>query len=80
MRRFYCRFANDAMKPSKLKRHLHTKHFELTSKPVEFFERKRADLKGRQKQIFQLSHIINIAALRASYKVALRIAKVKNLI
>jgi hypothetical protein len=69
--------SNDAMKPSKLKRHLHTKHSELISKPVEFFERKRADLKGRQKQIFQLSHI-NIAALRASYKVALRIAKAKK--
>jgi hypothetical protein len=52
---------NDAMKTSKLKRYLHTKRIELTSTPVEFFERKRADLKGHQKQIFQLFHINTVA-------------------
>ena len=36
-----------------------------------------ANLKGRQKQIFEVSHI-NTCALRASYKVALRVAKAKK--
>ncbi|CAM5095764.1 unnamed protein product [Natator depressus] len=44
--------ANNAMKPPKLKRHLNTKHNEISSKPKEFFERKHVDLKGRQKPIF----------------------------
>ena len=69
--------SNEAMKPSKLTRHLNTKHKDVSSKPKEFFERKRADLKDRQKQIFAVSHI-NTCALRASYKVALRIAKAKK--
>jgi hypothetical protein len=69
--------ANDAMKPLKLKRHLNTKHKETSSKPKEFFERKRADLKSRQKQIFEVSHI-NTCGLRASYKVALRVAKARE--
>jgi hypothetical protein len=45
------------MKPSKLKRHLNTKHKEMSSKTKEFFERKHADLKSRQKQIFEVSRI-----------------------
>jgi len=69
--------SNDAMKPSKLTRHLNTKHKDLSSKPKEFFERKCIDLKERQKQILAVSHI-NTCALRASYKVALRIAKAKK--
>lgn len=69
--------SNDALKPSKLKRHLSTENKDLTSKPKEFFERKRVDLKIRQKQIFYVSHI-NHCALRASYKVAFRIAKAKK--
>ncbi|CAM5140280.1 unnamed protein product [Natator depressus] len=60
--------ANNAMKSSKLKRRLNTKHNEISSKPKEFFERKH---------IFEVSHINN-SALRASYKVALRIAKAKK--
>jgi hypothetical protein len=43
--------ANDAMKPSKLKRHLNTEHKEMSSKPKEFFRRKHADLKSRQKHL-----------------------------
>ena len=31
---------NDSMKPSHLKRHLHLKHKEISTKPKEFFERK----------------------------------------
>jgi hypothetical protein len=49
----------------------------MSSKPKEFFERKHADLKSRQKQIFEVSHI-NTCGLRASYKVALRVAKARK--
>jgi hypothetical protein len=69
--------ANDAMMPPKQKRHLNTKHKQMSSKPKEFFETKHADLKSCQKQIFEVSHI-NTCALRASYKVALRVAKARK--
>ncbi|XP_058141430.1 SCAN domain-containing protein 3 [Dasypus novemcinctus] len=69
--------ANEAMKPSKLKRHLYSKHKEISSQPKEFFERKSSELKKQPKQVFNVSHI-NISALRASYKVALPVAKSKT--
>jgi hypothetical protein len=69
--------SNDAMKPSKLIRHLNTKHKDKSSKPKEFFERKREEFKNPQKFNVKVSHI-NTSTLRASYKVALRIAKVKE--
>jgi len=62
--------SNDAMKPSKLMRHLNTKHKDKSSKPTEFFERKREEFKNRQKLIFKVSHI-NTSTLRASYKIFL---------
>jgi hypothetical protein len=37
---------NKAMKPSRLLRHLNTKHWELVSKPTEFFMRKRDACSG----------------------------------
>ncbi|ESN96890.1 hypothetical protein HELRODRAFT_86023 [Helobdella robusta] len=43
--------SNEAMKPSKLKRELNPKHKDICTKPKEYFERKRIDLKSRQKQI-----------------------------
>ncbi|XP_039113481.1 SCAN domain-containing protein 3 isoform X1 [Hyaena hyaena] len=69
--------ANEAMKPSKLKRHLYAKHKEMSSQPKEFFERKSSELKSPPKQVLSVSHI-NISALRASYKVALPVAKSKT--
>ncbi|XP_037367457.1 SCAN domain-containing protein 3-like [Talpa occidentalis] len=69
--------ANEAMKPSKLKRHLYSKHKEISSQPKEFFERKSSELKSQPKPVFSVSHI-NISALRASYKVALPVAKSKT--
>ena len=68
---------NDSIKPSHLKRHLHSKHKEISTKPKELFERIRGELKCAQKKIYGLTHI-NTIALRASYKVALRIAKAKK--
>ena len=52
--------SNDAMKPSKLMRHLNTKHKDKSSKPTEFFERKREEFKNRQKLIFKVSPKTNI--------------------
>ncbi|XP_058440561.1 SCAN domain-containing protein 3 isoform X2 [Marmota monax] len=69
--------ANEAMKPSKLKRHLYLKHKEISSQPKEFFEKKSSELKTQPKKVFNVSHI-NISALRASYKVALPVAKSKT--
>ena len=69
--------SKDAMKPSKLKRHLSSLHKDISTKPKEYFERKIADMKDQQKQIFGYTRI-NICALRASYKVALRIARAKK--
>lgn len=37
--------ANESLKPSKLKKHLETQHAELIDKPLEYFQRKRKDVK-----------------------------------
>ena len=68
---------NDSMKLSYLKRHLHSKHEEMNTKPKEFFERKRGELKCAPKKIYGLTQI-NTPALCASYKVGLRIAQAKK--
>ena len=36
--------ANESLKPSKLKRHLETKHRSLATKPVEYFQRKKEEI------------------------------------
>ncbi|KAI6661878.1 SCAN domain-containing protein 3-like [Oopsacas minuta] len=69
--------SNEALKPSKLSRHLQTKYKDLISKSVELFKRKRTELTGCQIQMYVSSHT-NVSALRASYKVSLRIAKAKK--
>ena len=71
------KISNDSMKPSNLLRHLHSKHKEISCKPKKIFERKPGELKCAQKMTYGLSHI-NTKALRAFYKAALRIAKLKN--
>ena len=68
---------NTSMKPSHLKRHLHSKHKEIRTKPKVFFKRKRGESKCAQKKIYGLTHI-NTTALCASYKVAQRISKAKK--
>ncbi|CAI5671583.1 SCAN domain-containing protein 3 [Oreochromis niloticus] len=71
------RLSNEAMKPSKLLRHLETKHPTLKNKPLEYFERKKREQQG-QKQLLRASTTTNTGALRASYLVANRIAKAKK--
>ena len=71
------RISNSAMKPSKLLRHLETKHPGLKDKPAEYFERKKREQEG-QKQLLKATTSANVNALKASYLVANRIAKAKK--
>lgn len=69
--------SNESMKPSKLLRHLNSKHPDKKDKPVEFFERK-LNVLHKQQDTFQLATTTNEKALLASYKVAYRVAKTSN--
>ncbi|XP_073671222.1 SCAN domain-containing protein 3-like [Paramisgurnus dabryanus] len=69
------KLANESMKPSKLLRHLETKHPALKNKPLEYFERKKLEQIG---QLLKATTSTNVAALKASYLVADRIAKAKK--
>lgn len=69
--------AHESMKPSKLKRHLETKHHSLKDKPVEYFRRQLQDLWTSQKCLTS-SCSKQEQAVRASYQVAHRIAKLKK--
>uniref|UniRef100_A0A670Z1R0 DUF4371 domain-containing protein n=1 Tax=Pseudonaja textilis TaxID=8673 RepID=A0A670Z1R0_PSETE len=65
------------MKPSKLYRHLETKHPALKEKPLEYFERKKWENEG-QKQLLKATTSTNVSALKASFLVTDRIAKAKK--
>ncbi|XP_071044167.1 SCAN domain-containing protein 3-like [Parasteatoda tepidariorum] len=69
--------SNDAMKPSKLLRHLNAKHPGLKDKNLEYFERRKRELDG-QKKFMMATTSIKESALRASCLVANRIAKAKK--
>ena len=56
---------------------MHSKHKEISAEPKEILESKQGELKCAQKKIYGLTYI-NTKTLRASYKVALRIAKAKT--
>jgi hypothetical protein len=62
------KMANQAMVPSKLKRHLHTKHSHLCVKPVKYFKRLIADQKCQAKQWTKI-RTISDKAQEASYAV-----------
>jgi hypothetical protein len=68
---------NEAMSPSRLLRHLNTKHSELVSKPIEFFMRKRDDLKIK-KQVLTRASNIDKSLLTSSYLVVLQIVRCKK--
>ncbi|XP_067145044.1 zinc finger BED domain-containing protein 5-like [Centruroides vittatus] len=65
------------MKPSKLVRHLETKHPAHKNKSLEFFERKLHTLRNQQTSTCKLSHA-DKSVLEASYLVALRVAKMSK--
>ncbi|KAJ1158889.1 hypothetical protein NDU88_011561 [Pleurodeles waltl] len=69
--------SNEAMKPSKLLRHLTTKHPGIKDKPLGYFERKKREHLA-QKIFMRATTSIKENALRASYLVANRIAKAKK--
>lgn len=67
----------ESMKPSKLKRHLETKHSSQSQKPVDYFRRWLQVFKTSQ-QCLTSSCSKQENALRASYLVAHRVAKLKK--
>uniref|UniRef100_A0A3B1IGP9 Uncharacterized protein n=1 Tax=Astyanax mexicanus TaxID=7994 RepID=A0A3B1IGP9_ASTMX len=68
--------ANEALKTTKLRRHLETKHSEYASKPVEFFENKLKEYQSRKKTLeLACSGTDHAKAVEASYRVAQLIAK-----
>ncbi|KAE8278788.1 Zinc finger MYM-type protein 6 [Larimichthys crocea] len=69
--------SNEALKPSKLQRHLETKHPTLVGKPVEFFKRKEDGLQMQKRSIVSLTGNSK-SALKASYLVARRVAQSKK--
>ncbi|KAM4604703.1 SCAN domain-containing protein 3-like [Polymixia lowei] len=69
--------SNEALKPSKLRRHLETKHPKLVGKPVDFFKRKENGLQIQKRSIVSLTGNAK-CALKASYLVARRVAQSKK--
>ncbi|XP_003368794.1 zinc finger protein [Trichinella spiralis] len=70
--------SNDALRPTRLQRHLHNRHPELSKKPVEYFCAKRdslsqmrLDKKGKYNQE-------TAKAVKVSYEIAMLIAKNKK--
>lgn len=68
----------EAMKPSKLKRHLDTKHSEHNTKDVAFFRRHEAGLKRQRLDATGSIQQQSTAVVQASYEAALEIAKNKK--
>uniref|UniRef100_A0A0K0EJ23 DUF4371 domain-containing protein n=1 Tax=Strongyloides stercoralis TaxID=6248 RepID=A0A0K0EJ23_STRER len=69
--------ASESMKPSKLKRHLESKHVSYVNKPKEYFERLFKSL-NKEKKIFEKFITVNKKYLLASYEVSYCIAKNKK--
>ena len=70
--------SNDAMKPSKLARHFHSKHNNLRDKPLEYFKRLRSNMNDQKKKQTKKKTTIKKSSLHASYLISLQIAKTKN--
>lgn len=66
--------ANESMRPNKLRRHIDTKHTDLNSQPLEFFQKKLNALKMSKRKLLHFTKI-NEKAMRASYLISYRIAK-----
>uniref|UniRef100_A0A8C6S3X4 DUF4371 domain-containing protein n=1 Tax=Neogobius melanostomus TaxID=47308 RepID=A0A8C6S3X4_9GOBI len=61
--------AHESLKPTKLKRHLETKHSTYKDKPLDFFQRKAKELRC-QKTVVTEYATVPAKALAASYEVA----------
>jgi len=66
------------MKPSKLLRHMETKHPALKDKPLQFFERRKRAYEG-VKRLLRTALPIDSNALRGSYLVSHRISTTNKL-
>lgn len=62
--------SNEAMKPSKLSRHMETNHSYLVGKPIEYFQQMLCDFRGQQ-TLMTKSAKVSENALKASYALAL---------
>ena len=70
--------SNDAMKPFKLVRHFHSKHNNLESKLLEYFERLLSNMNDQKKQMKKMT-TTEKSFLHASYIIiSLQIAKTKK--
>ncbi|KAL4136257.1 hypothetical protein QTP88_007808 [Uroleucon formosanum] len=68
--------SNEALKPSKLKRHLETKHKEHAMKSIDFFKNKEQELRKNMKFIKKTAtDRTNESAVKASFIVSLLIGK-----
>jgi len=68
---------NEAMEPSRLIRHLNTKHSDLVNKAIEFFVRKRDALRI-EKEIISQASTTDTSLLTASYLISLQTAICKK--
>ena len=69
--------SNEAMKPTKLLRHLKSNHPDCSDKPLEYFMRQKQLLASQKSCILKVTKV-NQNALRASFLVAIQIAKAKK--
>ncbi|XP_065578646.1 zinc finger BED domain-containing protein 5-like [Artemia franciscana] len=69
--------AAESMKPSKLQRHLNTKHATLSKKPIEYFER-LLQTSNKEKNTLEKYVTLNDKYLLASYEVSYLMAKTKK--
>jgi hypothetical protein len=68
--------SNEAMKPSKLRRHLEGKYKEHATKSIGFFKNKEQELRQSRKLIKKVAtSSCNENAVKASYEVSMPIAK-----
>jgi hypothetical protein len=68
--------SNEAMKPSKLRRHLESKHKEHATKSIDFLKNKEQELRQSRKLIKKIATgSCNENAVKASYEVSMLIAK-----
>ena len=69
---------NDAMKPSKLARHFHSKNNNLKDNPLEYFKRLRSNMNDQKKKKMKKMTTTEKFFLHASYLISLQIAKTKK--